>query len=68
MALTDETSIWPAAMADEVPGLAQHFGLAAERGVVSDAPLLGFLGAQMLGGEPFFDPLGFIVADIVHKW
>jgi len=49
MALTDETSIWSPAMTEMVPGLAQHFALAAERVVVSDAPIVAFLNHHLKG-------------------
>jgi len=51
MALTDETSIWSPAVNDMLPGIAQHFALAAERGVVSDKPIVAFLD-QHLKGAP----------------
>jgi len=49
MELTSETSIWKAAMKDMVPGLAQHFALAAERKLVSDAPIIAFLDEHLKG-------------------
>jgi len=49
MSLTDETSIWSPAVNDMMPGLAQHFALAAERGVVSDAPIVAFLDHHLKG-------------------
>ena len=49
MALTDATSIWSPAIDEQVPGIKQHFALAAEKGVVSDVPILAFLG-KVFGG------------------
>lgn len=49
MALTDATSIWSPAVDEMVPGLKQHFALAAEAGVVSDVPIVAFLKQHMLG-------------------
>ena len=49
MALTDATSIWSPAIDEQVPGIKQHFALAAETGVVSDVPILAFLG-KVFGG------------------
>jgi len=49
MKLTDETSIWSPAANDMLPGLAQHFALASERGVVSDAPIVAFLDHHLKG-------------------
>lgn len=52
MQLTDETSIWSPAVNDMLPGVAQHFALAAERGVVSDAPIIAFLNQHLKGAPP----------------
>ena len=41
--LTDATSIWSSNADEMMPGLAQHFALAAERNVVSDIPVIAFL-------------------------
>jgi dienelactone hydrolase len=49
MALTDETSIWSPAVNEMLPGLAQHFALACERGVVTDAPIIAFLDHHLKG-------------------
>lgn len=49
MALTEETSIWSLAVNDMLPGIAQHFALAAERKVVSDAPIVAFLDRHLKG-------------------
>ena len=49
MALTDATSIWSPAIDEQVPGLKQHFALSSEKGVVSDVPILAFLG-KVFGG------------------
>lgn len=49
MALTDETSIWSPAASEMLPGIAQHFALAAERRVVSDAPIVAFLDRHLKG-------------------
>ena len=48
--LTDATSVWSPLLAEAVPGLAQHFALAAEAKVASDTPMIKFLG-QSLKGE-----------------
>merc|ERR1719230_1138512 len=48
MALTDATSIWSPEVDAMAPGLKQHFALAAEAGVVSDAPLVAFLKQHLL--------------------
>merc|ERR1719473_284896 len=49
MALTDETSIWSPGVDEMLPGIAQHFALAAERGVVSDTPIVAFLDQHLKG-------------------
>lgn len=49
MALSEETSTWSAAIDELLPGLRQHFALAAERGLVSDAPILAFLNQHLKG-------------------
>ena len=46
---TTMTSIWSPAIDEQVPGIKQHFALAAEKGVVSDVPILAFLG-KVFGG------------------
>ncbi len=51
MALTDETSIWSPAANEQLPGIAQHFALAAERNVVSDAPAIAFLNQYVKGAD-----------------
>jgi len=49
MSLTDETSIWSPAVNEMLPGITQHFALAAERKVVSDAPIVAFLDHHLKG-------------------
>jgi len=49
MALTDETSIWSPLVNEMLPGIAQHFALACERGVVSDVPIITFLDQHLKG-------------------
>jgi len=51
MALTDKTSIWSPAVDEMLPGLAQHFALGCERGVVSDVPIIAFLDQHLKGAE-----------------
>ena len=47
MTLTDATSIWSLSVTEMMPGLAQHFALAAEEGVVSDVPTVAFLNRHL---------------------
>ena len=51
MALTEETSIWSQAIAGAMPGLAQHFALATEKGVVADAPMVAFMDHHLKNKE-----------------
>lgn len=47
MALTEETSVWSLAANDMLPGIAQHFALAAEKKVVSDLPIIAFMNEHI---------------------
>ena len=48
MTLTQELSIWHTRHIEMIPGLAQHFALAAEAKVVAKEPVVGFLRRTLL--------------------
>lgn len=53
---SEKHSIWTIAINDMMPGIAQHFALATEEGVVSDAPVISFLNQHLKGAASPFAP------------